>query len=572
MKEVIKSTPSVFRQREKRRNAARFLRFALVLFFFVVIYMYVYRHLMGAELAAGIQTESQVSVSWVESFYWVLTTMSTLGYGDIVFKADAGRLFAMGVMFTGIFYIFIVLPFVFMQFLYKPFMEYQTGARVARKFEYPGGKHVILTHYDSISHALMEKLTQFGYPFVLIVENLKEALNLHDMDFPVMLGSLDEAKTFEHASIQNAAMLVATDDDIRNVNIAFRARDASPSLPIVSTCSRDASQDILDLAGSTHVIRSSQQMGSFLARRICFTDNFTHLIGSFEEVQIAEVNIHGTPLVGQHLLDTNLREEYGVNVVGMWERGTFELPDPESMLNNHTVLLLAGTEANFAKYDAAFKEYAHNAAPVIIIGAGRVGRETGKSLEEMGIPYRFIETDERKAVKVSNAIVGDASDKSVLERAGINKSPAVVITSHNDESNVYLTIYCRKLRPDIQIVTRAFLQRNVEPLHRAGADFVISQDHMGATSIFNLLRRAKILMVTEGLDIFSQKTPRSLVDTKVEDSKIREKTGCSIVAIRGVAGTVITPSPNDQFCKDGEIILIGDEAAEKAFEEKFCQA
>ena len=93
---------------------------------------------------------------------------------------------------------------------------------------------------------------------------------------------------------------------------------------------------------------------------------------------------------------------------------------------------------------------------------------------------------------------------------------------------------------------------------------------MGATSIFNLLRRAKILMVTEGLDVFSQKTPDSLVAVKVKDSKIREKTGCSIVAIRGKAGTVITPSPEDQFCEEGEIILIGDEAAEKAFEERFC--
>ena len=564
MKSVIKSTPSVFKQREKRRNAARFFRFVLVLFLFVGIYMYFYRHLMGEE--------RQDVVSWFESFYWVLTTMSTLGYGDIVFSGNAGRLFSMAVMFTGVFYLFIVLPFVFMEFLYKPFMEYQTGARVARKFEHAAGKHVILTHYDSISHALMDKLTQFGYPFVLIVENLKKALSLHDMDFPVMLGNLDDAETFENASIKNAAMLVATDDDIRNVNIAFRARDASPSLTIVSTCNRSTSEEILSLAGASHVIRSSQQTGSFLARRICCTDNYTHMIGSFEDVQIAEVNIHGTPLVGQRLKDANLREEYGVNVVGMWERGIFELPEPGAMLNNHTVLLLAGTEVNFEKYDAAFKGYALNTAPVIIIGAGRVGRETGKSLEEMGIPYRFIETDERKAGMVPHAILGDASDKSVLERAGINKSPAVVITSHNDESNVYLTIYCRKLRPDIQIVTRAFIQRNVEPLHRAGADFVISQDHMGATSIFNLLRRAKILMVTEGLDIFSQKTPRSLIDTKVKDSKIREKTGCSIVAIRGLAGTVITPSPNDQFCKEGEIILIGDESAEKAFEEKFCQA
>ena len=106
-------------------------------------------------------------------------------------------------------------------------MEYQTGARVARRFEAVKQKHVILTHYDSISHVLMDKLTQFGYPFVLIVGELKEALKLHDMGIPVMHGNLDDVETFEDASIQNAAMVVTTDDDIRNVNITFRARDSS---------------------------------------------------------------------------------------------------------------------------------------------------------------------------------------------------------------------------------------------------------------------------------------------------------------------------------------------------------
>ena len=154
--------------------------------------------------------------------------------------------------------------------------------------------------------------------------------------------------------------------------------------------------------------------------------------------------------------------------------------------------------------------------------------------------------------------------------AGIAKAPAVLITSHDDESNIYLTIYCRKLRPDAQIITRAFLHRNVEPLHRAGADFVMSQDHMGANTIFNLLNRAEILMITEGLDVFSQKTPKSLVGEKLKDSKIREKTGCSIVAVKGNGETVITPSPDYQFSEAGEIILIGDENAEKEFELKFC--
>ena len=56
--------------------------------------------------------------------------------------------------------------------------------------------------------------------------------------FQLCLESLDDAKTFEDAGIQNCVMVVATDDDIRNVNIAFRAREADPECIITSTCSQ----------------------------------------------------------------------------------------------------------------------------------------------------------------------------------------------------------------------------------------------------------------------------------------------------------------------------------------------
>ena len=51
----------------------------------------------------------------------------------------------------------------------------------------------------------------------------------------------------------------------------------------------------------------------------------------------------------------------------------------------------------------------------------------------------------------------------------------------------------------------------------------MSQDHMGANTIFNLLNRAEILMITEGLDVFSQKTPNSLIGEKLRDSKIGKR-------------------------------------------------
>ena len=78
---------------------------------------------------------------------------------------------------------------------------------------------------------------------------------------------------------------------------------------------------------------------------------------------------------------------------------------------------------------------------------------------------------------------------------------AVIITPHDDDLNVYLTIYCRQLRPDIQILSRATHERNVATLHRAGADSVLSYASMGASAVMNMLKRSKILMVAEGLDL-----------------------------------------------------------------------
>ena len=126
------------------------------------------------------------------------------------------------------------------------------------------------------------------------------------------------------------------------------------------------------------MVRVAKQMGSFLARRISCTDNNTHLIGTFDEVQIAEATIHGTPLVGKELKDANLREEFGVNVVGMWERGHFQLPEPQALLNNHTVLLLAGMEANFKKYDLAFKGFTANNAQLLSLALVVLGAKPQK--------------------------------------------------------------------------------------------------------------------------------------------------------------------------------------------------
>src|SRR5690606_3537061 len=126
------------------------------------------------------------------------------------------------------------------------------------------------------------------------------------------------------------------------------------------------------------------------------------------------------------------------------------------------------------------------------------------------IDYRILEKVPKPSLDTERLVVGDAADLEVLHRAGLMESPAVVITTHDDDINVYLTIYCRRLRSDIQIITRCTAERNVETLHRAGADFVMSYSSMGANAIFNLLLRDDVLLVTEGLNALEVSVPASL--------------------------------------------------------------
>jgi Trk K+ transport system NAD-binding subunit len=202
---------------------------------------------------------------------------------------------------------------------------------------------------------------------------------------------------------------------------------------------------------------------------------------------------------------------------------------------------------------------------VVILGGGRVGRATGKALLARKIDYRIVEKDPLRIKNAEKTILGDAAELEILKEAGIDQSPCVVITTHDDDVNVYLTIYCRSLRPDIQIITRTTLERNLASIHRAGADFVLSYASMGANAILNLLRRNDILMVAEGLDLIRVKVPTSLVGKTIKESAIRKNTGCTVIAINCQGEMKINPEPKMEFPEGAEIILIGTVEAENEF-------
>ena len=134
---------------------------------------------------------------------------------------------------------------------------------------------------------------------------------------------------------------------------------------------------------------------------------------------------------------------------------------------------------------------------------------------------------EKLAERVSEhpeAVIGDATHMDVLKAASAREAATMIITTHDDDVNISLTIFFRRLRSDIQIISRCTLERNVGTLHRAGADLVLSSASMGANTIFNLLRKTDNILLAEGVCIFPCPVPQAMKGRRLIDCAVRGET------------------------------------------------
>ena len=546
----------LMQNRRTRRNIRTLLEFLLLLGLFIVVYSLLFHVIMNIEGRY---------YSIITGFYWTLTVMSTLGFGDITFESDIGKIFSIIVLLSGIIFLLIMLPFAFIQFFYAPWLEAQSKSRAPRQLPENFANHVIITGYDPITIALIGRLRQYGLDYVILIPEVQQALDLVDQGLQVLVGELDDPDTYLRARVDKAALVVAVNDDMKNTSIAFIVRGIAPQVPIAANADLDDSIDILALAGCSHVFQFMNMLGQSLARRTLGRRTLANITYRYEDLVIAAAPAMRTRLVGRTIRDLGLRQELGVNVVGLWNRGQFSLPRPDTRIESSTVLVFAGSEEQLAAYDNYVEETHPVNAPVLILGGGRVGKAAAIALQEEGIAYRIIDKNPRIVEGIDNTIVGSAADHGVLGRAGIADAPSVFITTHSDEMNIYLTIYCRRLRPDIQIICRSNLDRNINILHAAGADLVMSHASMAANTIINLLSPGKVLMLTEGLNIFRHKVHLHLVGKTLIDSGIRENTGCSVIAVRRQERMLINPDPNEPLQTDDEMIMIGTAESEKTF-------
>src|SRR5690606_28717978 len=146
-----------------KKNSKLLLKYLVLLGIVIVIYSVLFHFIMASE---------DQNHSWITGFYWTLTVMSTLGFGDITFASDLGRFFSIVVLLSGIFMLMIVLPFVFIRHFYIPLLESKKKNKVLRQVPNGTKNHILICSYDVIARDLTERLKQENTPYYVIENDL----------------------------------------------------------------------------------------------------------------------------------------------------------------------------------------------------------------------------------------------------------------------------------------------------------------------------------------------------------------------------------------------------------------
>lgn len=209
----------------------------------------------------------------------------------------------------------------------------------------------------------------------------------------------------------------------------------------------------------------------------------------------------------------------------------------------------------------------------IVCGYGRIGKVLCQKLITAPMDLVVIENNPHLLARLDQDgllyVLGDATDETVLLRAGIQQAKGMVAALATDAQNVFLVLTARQLAPTLNVIARAVEEMSKHKLLAAGANTVESPYEMGAASMAQRIIRPTVtsfldLAFTHTFkDILMEEIPVSgtseLVNIMLKDSGIRQKYNLIIIAIKKSDGAMVfNPSFEARIQSGDTVIAVGE--------------
>ncbi|WP_280585793.1 NAD-binding protein [Halorubrum sp. Boch-26] len=540
----------------KRRVGGYFGFVLFVLIFTAIVYRY------------GMRVYEGDPRTMIEALRFSVEMFTTTGFGgDAPWESQQLNAFIVVMDLVGMVLLIGALPVVVTPLLEEAF---STSAPTSLDEELSG--HVVVCSNTSRSAALIEEFDSHEIPYAVVEPDDDRALRLHETGRTVVRADPESTDGLAAANLADARALVTDVSDQVDASIVLAAKELSPDVRVVSVVEDPDRERYHRLAGADEVLSPRSLLGESLAAKVttALQTDLGEAVEIGDSLRLAEVSVpHGSPLAGSTLADSGIRERAGVNVIGAWVDGEFDAaPPPDATLSAGTVLLVSGRSDQLERLvdltNSATRRF--GAGETVVIGYGQVGRSVDETVTDADLPVTVVDREEAEGVDV----VGDATEPETLRAAGVESAQTVVLALPDDTTTEFTALVVRDLAPNAQVLARVEETASVRKMHRAGADYVLSLATVtGRMSASTVIEDRDVLSLNQQIEVVRRRVPR-LAGRTIGRANVRQKTGCTVIAIERDDETVTEIGPGTRIGANDELVVVGTDEGIRSFERQFA--
>jgi len=242
---------------------SRYIRFAVILVVSLTIYFVLLQVLIDHE---SVHPDAGIN-SWKQALWWSITTLTTVGYGDLVPITTIGRVIG---------FIFLIASFSIYAVLIGLISSIMNKLREEKRLGYQGIKwkhHAIIVGWSKFAQSVTKQLIGAGKK-VVIVTNQKDAIDFIHENYPSnrVFGMHSELKTpevLEKVYIgKSSAVFVNLDSDTEKLVFMLNTKKVFSDLNYIVTLDNADLKPTLLEAGATYVLSKTEIAAKLLASYI----------------------------------------------------------------------------------------------------------------------------------------------------------------------------------------------------------------------------------------------------------------------------------------------------------------
>jgi Trk K+ transport system NAD-binding subunit len=272
-----------------------------------------------------------------------------------------------------------------------------------------------------------------------------------------------------------------------------------------------------------------------------------------KHLDVAELRLHaGSPLAGQTIAEAGIRAQTGATIVGIWVGGELlRQPPITTRLDAGNILVVVGSQEAIDRLGRVATAAPRRGA-LLVIGRSGIGDKVAELLRDAGEQVRVLNAEPAGGVD----IVGDPLNTKVLEQAGVRDAQAVILTLETDSATIFTAAVIRSLAPDVVMVAGVSRVENVSRIHRAGADFALSVSQVaGQLLTYHILGQESVSL--EAAIRLVATSGESLAGRPLEEYRVRERTGCSVVAVERGHEVIVEFAPDFEVRPEDTVYVSG---------------